>query len=266
MSIKDENEIIIIGNNNNTNLLLNSIESIITEKKDDENNKDLVKPLTMSPDPILDFSNSPVPRANTPAGGFTSVPGPFLKDLQNLPTNSAPDLRGIWKVIGLIDKNNNFIKNDSYKAWQRIEQSGYRWAITSLPSNGYLTVHDGVANDSETGAVRDLNAQTLLPFVALSKYSLNNKGFKTLMLKTLEPFEGDYNISVERYIQTINNKRCMIFKYPKQEILISFFQNTLDRELNSDDFFTFVNEKISDENISSTEFINLITNNNLRLP
>ena len=109
------------------------------------------RPPTMTSPSVVLASDIPV--AHTPAGGYgESFPDPILTTCTEPLVEGAPDLRGMWRAVG-VERNGQSEPLDDKLARhiQRIEQCGNRLIVTA---GG--VVHDMRVDGTEENGVRDV--------------------------------------------------------------------------------------------------------------
>ncbi|MEE2646155.1 MAG: hypothetical protein VX843_02875 [Actinomycetota bacterium] len=94
-----------------------------------------------------------IPVINTPEGGFKEFPDPFLSTCTTNLVDSAPDLRGVWRVYEVQVDGELQQEHLILGSIQRIEQSGDRIIITS---GG--VIHDMRCDGTEENGVNDVMA------------------------------------------------------------------------------------------------------------
>jgi hypothetical protein len=94
-----------------------------------------------------------IPVAHTPEGGWHGrMPAPVLANCIEPLVEGAPDLRGLWKVIGVERDGRPGPDNDPVLGhMQRVEQCGDRIVITA----GHV-IHDMRADGTEHNGVNDV--------------------------------------------------------------------------------------------------------------
>ncbi|MCU0271184.1 MAG: hypothetical protein MUF83_21430 [Acidimicrobiales bacterium] len=118
---------------------------------------------SMSQDPMGDapsFDSGPgvesvwasdIPVATTPPGGWTTWPEPVLAACTEPLVEGAPDLRGLWQVVGV---EADGVAQPDHRAMggvQRIEQCGDRLVVTAAG-----IVHDMRVDGTEANGVHDV--------------------------------------------------------------------------------------------------------------
>ena len=92
------------------------------------------------------------PVAHTPPGGWTEWPAPVLPAGAEPLDPGAPDLRGVWRTIEVIDDAGNRMPgHPAMELLQRIEQCGDRIVITA---GG--VIHDMRCDGTEVNGVHDV--------------------------------------------------------------------------------------------------------------
>jgi hypothetical protein len=94
-----------------------------------------------------------MPVAHTPPGGYgTEMPPPILDDCDEEPVATAPDLRGLWRVVEVHDSDGKPLHDHlTLGHVQRIEQCGDRLVVT-----GGGVVHDMRCDGTEARGVHDV--------------------------------------------------------------------------------------------------------------
>jgi hypothetical protein len=69
--------------------------------------------------------------AHTPPGGWTEWPGPILTGCEDPLVDGAPDLRGLWRTIEILDDGLPQADHRVLGQVQRIEQASDRLVVTS---------------------------------------------------------------------------------------------------------------------------------------
>jgi hypothetical protein len=94
-----------------------------------------------------------IPVAHTPPGGWSGeFPPPVLAGCSEPIVAGAPDLRGVWKVVALVDANGEpQSEHPALELVQRIEQAGDRLVVTA----GGI-VHDMRCDGTEAHGVHDV--------------------------------------------------------------------------------------------------------------
>lgn len=99
-----------------------------------------------------------IPTAHTPPGGYgDEMPPPILAGCDDPIVDGAPDLRGLWKVVG--GEVGGQPLSADHPIWnhvERIEQAGDRVVVTSSG-----IIHDMVADGTYESGVRDVMAADL---------------------------------------------------------------------------------------------------------
>jgi len=97
-----------------------------------------------------------IPTVHTPPGGYgDTMPPPILAGCDDPVAPDAPDLQGVWTVVGASDNDGNPLPGD-HPIWrhvERIEQAGPRVVVTS---DGII--HDMVADGTYENGVNDVMA------------------------------------------------------------------------------------------------------------
>ncbi len=106
--------------------------------------------------------------AHTPKGGYgTNMPPPILAGCEDPIAESAPDLRGTWRVVDV--RANGERPSDSFPVWkhiERIEQAGDRVVVTA---GG--VVHDMRADGTYENGVNDVaGADFATPIVVAAAF------------------------------------------------------------------------------------------------
>lgn len=109
-----------------------------------------------------------IPVAHTPEGGWTGrFPEPILTDCTEPLVADAPDLRGMWKVIEVVDDDGKVQPaHNALGHLQRIEQCGDRLVVTA---GG--VIHDMRCDGSEERGVHDvLELDKSTPITVIASY------------------------------------------------------------------------------------------------
>jgi hypothetical protein len=143
-----------------TALLLAVVAACESEEKSVDTTTDASDP---SSEPDEDPTASPttsapvladdIPVAHTPEGGWTGpFPDPVLASCTEPLVGGAPDLRGMWKVVEVIDDSGAALSDHAALGLlQRIEQCGDRVVVTA---GG--VVHDMRCDGTEANGVHDV--------------------------------------------------------------------------------------------------------------
>lgn len=109
-----------------------------------------------------------IPVAHTPPGGYgNAFPPPILAGCTEPLVAGAPDLRGLWKVVGVeIDGVAAAPNHPVYRHVQRVEQCGDRLVVTA---GG--VVHDMRCDGTEARGVHDVaEFDFTTPIVVVATY------------------------------------------------------------------------------------------------
>jgi hypothetical protein len=97
-----------------------------------------------------------IPTAHTPRGGYgATMPAPVLAGCADPLPPGAPDLRGVWRVVGATAPDGAALPDDHpvLQHVERIEQAGDRLVVT-----GGGVVHDMVVDGTYEHGVNDVMA------------------------------------------------------------------------------------------------------------
>lgn len=97
-----------------------------------------------------------IPKASTPPGGYGSeMPPPVLAGCVDPLVPGAPDLRGTWRVVEVVDGDGDPLPDDHpvHAHVERIEQAADRLVVT-----GGGVVHDMVVDGTHENGVNDVMA------------------------------------------------------------------------------------------------------------
>jgi hypothetical protein len=108
-----------------------------------------------------------IPVAHTPPGGYGSeMPPPVLGECTEPLAAGAPDIRGVWRVVGVHWKNGHMPDPDPVADHvERIEQCGDRVCITSSG-----VIHDMRADGTVEHGVHDVAAANGQPFSVICTF------------------------------------------------------------------------------------------------
>ncbi len=107
--------------------------------------------LTLSAGDRAAVTTDDVPLAQTPTGGWTEMPEPFLERCTEPLVAGAPDLRGTWVVVSVEAEGNEIPHHPALGKVQRIEQAGDRLIVTASG-----IVHDMRCDGSVERGVHDV--------------------------------------------------------------------------------------------------------------
>jgi hypothetical protein len=94
---------------------------------------------------------SDIPVAFTPEGGWTEFPPPVLAACDEPLVEGAPDLRGVWRTIGVTVGGSEATDHPAIGHVQRIEQAGDRVVVT-----GGGIIHDMRCDGTVEHGVHDV--------------------------------------------------------------------------------------------------------------
>lgn len=130
-----------------------------------------------------------VPVAHTPPGGWETMPGPVLADCDEAIVAGAPDLRGLWEVVEVVDTEG--VRQHEHPMQglrQRIEQAGDRVVVMCKS-----VTHDMRCDGSTERGVNDVfEFDRATPLVVRATYEDG--------VHVLRP-EGLEGIEVRRWIE-----------------------------------------------------------------
>jgi len=105
-----------------------------------------------SPDQRSVVMADDIPVAYTPPGGYgDTMPPPVLAECSEPLVDGAPDLRGTWRVVSLLQEGVEVESHPAMGSIQRIEQGGDRLVVT-----GGGIVHDMRCDGTEERGVHDV--------------------------------------------------------------------------------------------------------------
>lgn len=92
-----------------------------------------------------------IPVARTPPGGWTEPPDPVLAGCDEPLVAGAPDLRGMWQVVGVEVDGAEVPGHRALGSVQRVEQAGDRLVVTAAG-----IIHDMRCDGTEEHGVHDV--------------------------------------------------------------------------------------------------------------
>ena len=92
-----------------------------------------------------------IPVAQTPPGGWTEPPAPVLGGCDEPLVAGAPDLRGVWQVVGVEVDGADVPDHRALGSVQRVEQAGDRLVVTAAG-----IIHDMRCDGTEEHGVHDV--------------------------------------------------------------------------------------------------------------